>query len=86
MSKSPAMPFEYLPKKVFPILFPTITPIEIEMIEKTPIEIDVKTGETPVIPAPKPIVKQFIASTNPNKIDSFQVIAFASSNFGVKEE
>ena len=40
MSKSPAMPFEYLPKKVFPILFPTITPIEIEMIQKTPIEIE----------------------------------------------
>ena len=38
--------------------------------ENNPIEMVVKTGETPVIPAPNPIAKQLIAKANPKKIDS----------------
>ena len=38
--------------------------------ENKPIEIVVKTGETPVIPAPNPIAKQLIAKANPKKMDS----------------
>ena len=67
MSKNPAMLVEYLPNSVLPILLPTLLPREIEISENTPIEMEVKKGENPVIPAPKPIVKQFKASRNPKK-------------------
>ena len=71
------MLLEYCPNSVLPILLPSITPSAIEITENIPIEMEVKSGETPVIPAPKPIVKQFSASTNPKKIDSLKVIFFA---------
>lgn len=74
MSKSPPMLVEYLPNSVLPILLPTLLPREIEINENTPIEMEVKKGENPVMPAPKPIVKQFKASRNPKKLDSFKVI------------
>lgn len=82
MSKSPEIIAEYRPNNVFPILFPSITPRKIEMMEKVPIEIDVKRGGTPVNPAPKPIAKQLIARTTPRKKASFQVMFFVWSNFG----
>ena len=82
MSKSPAMLFEYLPNNEFPILLPSITPRKMEITENNPIEIEAKNGETPVMPTPKPIVKQLMASTNPNNNDSFRVIDFSLFNFG----
>ena len=70
---------EYLPNNVLPILLPILIPKEIEISENTPIEMDVKKGENPVMPAPKPIVKQFKASKNPKKEDSLNVIFCAFS-------
>lgn len=67
---------------VFPILLPSSTPKDMEMIEKAPIEIEANSGETPVKPAPKPIAKQLIPSTNPKKTVSFQVVFFVLSNLG----
>lgn len=79
MSKSPAILDEYLPNSVLPIVLPILIPREIEISENSPIEIEVKSGEKPVIPAPKPIVKQFKESRNPKKVDSFKVIFIGCS-------
>ena len=72
---------EYRPSSVLPILLPSSTPKKMKIIEKAPIEIEVKSGETPVKPAPKPIAKQLMPSMNPKKTVSVQVIFFVSSNF-----
>ena len=60
------------------ILLPSFNPHQMEITENNPIENVVKAGETPVIPAPKPIGKQFIANANPKKIDSFNEITLSS--------
>lgn len=73
---------EYRPNSVFPILLPSITPRKMKIIEKMPIEIEAESGETPVNPAPKPIVKQLMPSTKPKKVVSFQVISFAGPILG----
>ena len=83
-NSKPAMLFEYLPSNVLPILFPIETPIEIEIMENIPIDNDAYSGETPVIPAPKPMVKQLMPSTIPRKIDSFHPIFFSTTSFGKK--
>ena len=77
MRSSPEMIVEYRPNTVLPIFLPSITPKEMEIIEKIPIEIETEKGGTPVNPAPKPIVKQLTPSTNPKKTVSFQVISLA---------
>ena len=82
ISSSPEKIVEYRPISVFPILLPSSTPKKMKIIEKAPIEIEAKRGKTPVNPAPKPIAKQLIPSTNPKKTVSFQVIFIASSNLG----
>ncbi len=74
---------EYLPNSVLPILFPILIPKEIEISENTPIEMEVKKGENPVMPAPKPIAKQFKASKKPKKEDSFNVIICSFSTLRI---
>ena len=53
-----------------------------KITEKAPIEIEAKSGETPVNPAPKPIAKQLMPSMNPKKTVSIQVIFIVLSNVG----
>lgn len=52
--------------------------MEMDKREKKPMEMDEKSGEIPVIPALKPIVKQFSAKINPKKKDSFTPMDFIS--------
>lgn len=78
INSKPATIFEYLPMFFPQILFPSFNPHQIDMKENTPMENVVKTGEIPVMPAPNPITKQFMAKANPRKIDSFKEIILSS--------
>jgi hypothetical protein len=60
------------------ILFPSFNPHQMEITENNPIGNVVKAVETPVIPAPNPIAKQFIANANPKNIDSFNEMILSS--------
>lgn len=75
ISNIPATTSEFRPNHVSPILCPSCTPTIIDRTEKIPTDSDAGKGETPVIPAPNPMDKQFRASMNPRIIASFQSIA-----------
>src|SRR5690606_32508979 len=74
INNNPPIRSACLPKNVFPIEWPSLTPIAMEMNEKKPTEIAVGNGRAPVMPALKPIERQLRAKMNPKTTDSFQRI------------
>ncbi len=69
-NNNPPIRSECLPSQVLDIRFPIFIPAATVINEKAPTEIAVNVAFTPLIPAPKPVAIQLIASATPNHTDS----------------